>query len=56
MEKSKVIVTVSKERFLDLAMSLESKDMTYVVIDVTCPERSTMTIKKWDMTFKMTDK
>lgn len=54
--KTSIIVTVSKEMFLDLAMSLETKDMTYVVIDVICPQRSTMTVKKWDMTFKMTDK
>lgn len=56
MKASKVIVTVSKELFLDIALSLESKDMTYVVVDVACPKRSTMTVKKWDMTFKMTDK
>jgi len=53
MKASKITVVVCKEKFLELAMSLESKDMTYVIIDVNCSKRSTMTVKKWDMTFKM---
>lgn len=56
MKASKITVIVSKEMFLDVALSLETRDMTYVVIDIACPKLSTMTVKKWDMTFKMTDK
>lgn len=55
MKNPNVTVVICKEKFMDLVMSLDTKDMTYVIIDVIYPARSTMTVKKWGMTFKVTE-